>query len=145
MFKVIPLTRNSPSLQVIPLKVIPHTRNSPSSQVIPLKVIPLHKILARHDVHPGPAKTKGVAPPRINFNHPVQSPFLGLARTVYIHRIYPYIWSNPYKIYRIYTVYIWFWPTLSIFKWAPALCCLCVRSGWRSRQLHLVCRKLYAL
>jgi hypothetical protein len=39
MFKVIPLTRNSPSLQVIPLKVIPHTRNSPSSQVIPLKVI----------------------------------------------------------------------------------------------------------
>ena len=37
---------------------------------------------------------------------------LGLARTVYIHRIWPYIWWFPCQIYRIYTVFIWFWPTL---------------------------------
>jgi hypothetical protein len=36
----------------------------------------------------------------------------GLARTVYIHRIRPYIWWFPCQKYRIYTVYIWFWPTL---------------------------------
>jgi len=37
---------------------------------------------------------------------------LGLARTVYIHRIWPYIWWFPCQRYHIYTVYIWFWPTL---------------------------------
>jgi len=37
---------------------------------------------------------------------------LGLARTVYIHRIWPYIWGFPCQKYRRYTVYIWFWPTL---------------------------------
>ena len=37
--------------------------------------------------------------------------FLGLARTVYIHRIWPYIWWFPCQKYRIHTVYIWFWPT----------------------------------
>jgi hypothetical protein len=36
----------------------------------------------------------------------------GLARTVYIHHIWPYIWWFPCQKYRIYTVYIWFWPTL---------------------------------
>ena len=29
-----------------------------------------------------------------------------------IHRIWPYIWWFPCQKYRIYTVYIWFWPTL---------------------------------
>jgi hypothetical protein len=37
---------------------------------------------------------------------------IGLARTVYIHRIWPYIWWFPCQKYLIYTVYIWFWPTL---------------------------------
>jgi hypothetical protein len=37
---------------------------------------------------------------------------LGLARTVYMHRIWPYIWWSPCQNHRIYTVYIWFWPTL---------------------------------
>jgi len=40
--------------------------------------------------------------------------YVGLARTVYIHRIWPYIWWCPCQKYRIYTVYIWFWPTLVI-------------------------------
>jgi len=39
---------------------------------------------------------------------------VGLARTVYIHRIWPYIWWFPCQKYRICTVYIWFWPTLFI-------------------------------
>jgi hypothetical protein len=37
-----------------------------------------------------------------------------LARTVYIHRIWPYIWWFPCQKYRIYAVYIWFWPTLAM-------------------------------
>jgi len=37
---------------------------------------------------------------------------VGLARTVYIHRIWPYIWWIPCQKYRIYSVYIWFWSTL---------------------------------
>ena len=36
----------------------------------------------------------------------------GLARTVYIHRIWPYIWWFPCLKYRMCTVYICFWPTL---------------------------------
>ena len=47
--------------------------------------------------------------------------FEGLARTVYIHRIWPYIWWFPWQKYRIYTVYIWFWPTLFMCE---VLCCL---------------------
>ena len=31
---------------------------------------------------------------------------------IYAHRIWPYIWWFPCQKYRIYTVYIWFWPTL---------------------------------
>ena len=47
---------------------------------------------------------------------------LGLARTVYVHRIWPYIWRIPCQKYCIYTVYIRFWPTLVMsgrwyFKW----------------------------
>ena len=42
---------------------------------------------------------------------------VGLARTVYLHRIWPYICWFPCQKYRIYTVYIWFWPTLH--KCAP--------------------------
>ena len=37
---------------------------------------------------------------------------LGIARTVYIHRMWPYIWWFSCQIYRICTVYIWCWPTL---------------------------------
>jgi len=40
--------------------------------------------------------------------------YVGWARTVYIHRIWPYIWWFFCQNYRIYTVYIWFWPTLQI-------------------------------
>ena len=39
---------------------------------------------------------------------------LGLARTVNINRIWPWIWWFPCQKHRIYTVYIWFWPTLVI-------------------------------
>ena len=48
--------------------------------------------------------------PRVGQNYKIQ---LGLARTVWIHRIWPYIWWFPCQIYRIYTAYIWFWPTLN--------------------------------
>ena len=40
--------------------------------------------------------------------------FVRLARIVYIHRIWPYIWWFPCQKYRIHTVYIWFLPTLHI-------------------------------
>jgi len=40
--------------------------------------------------------------------------YVGLARVVYIHRIWPYIWWFPCQKYRIHTVYIWSWPTLYI-------------------------------
>ena len=40
--------------------------------------------------------------------------YLRLARTIYIHRIRPYIWWFPCHNYGIYTRYIWFWPTLQI-------------------------------
>jgi len=38
--------------------------------------------------------------------------WLGLARTIYIRRIRPYIWWNFCQKYCIHTVYIWFGPTL---------------------------------
>ena len=37
-----------------------------------------------------------------------------VGQNLYIHRIWPYIWWCPCQKYRIYTVYIWFWPTLHI-------------------------------
>ena len=40
--------------------------------------------------------------------------YVGLARTICIHRIWPYTWWFPCQKYRIYTVYIWSWPTLYI-------------------------------
>jgi hypothetical protein len=50
---------------------------------------------------------------------------LGLTRTVYVHRIWPYIWWLPCQKYRIYTVHIWFWPTPIICavlrEWKPVL------------------------
>jgi len=36
---------------------------------------------------------------------PVCCVYIGLARTVYTHRIWPYVWWFPCQIYRIYTVY----------------------------------------
>jgi len=36
----------------------------------------------------------------------------GLARTVCMHRLWPYIWWFPCQKYRMYTMYIGFWPTL---------------------------------
>jgi hypothetical protein len=54
----------------------------------------------------------------VNFNYPqsvqMLDTYLGLARAVYIHRIWPYIWWFPCQNYRVYTVYIWFWPTLHV-------------------------------
>ena len=46
------------------------------------------------------------------------SNMIGLARTVYIHRLWPYVWWFPCQNYRIYTVYIWSWPTqnMSVFQ-----------------------------
>ena len=41
--------------------------------------------------------------------------YLGLAKTVYMHRIWPYIRWFPCQKYRVYTVYIWFWLTLMVF------------------------------
>jgi hypothetical protein len=49
-----------------------------------------------------------------NTENPPNVVCVGLARTVYIHRIWPYIWWFPCQKYRIHTVYIWFWPTLCI-------------------------------
>jgi len=43
--------------------------------------------------------------------------YVGLARTIYTHRIWPYTWWDPCQEYRIYIVYMWFWPTLNICTW----------------------------
>ena len=51
------------------------------------------------------------ASPRISW-HKREGTQVGLARTVYIHRIWLYIWWFPCQKYCIYTVYICFWPTL---------------------------------
>ena len=62
---------------------------------------------------------------------------VGLARTVYIHRIWPYFWWFSCQKYRIYTVYLWFWLTLYIrslaaacltdgFVCKPCRTCICV-------------------
>ena len=37
---------------------------------------------------------------------------IGLARTVYMHRIWSYDWWFPCQKYSTYTVFIWLWPTL---------------------------------
>ena len=37
---------------------------------------------------------------------------VGWARTIHIHHIRPYICGDFCQKYRIYTIYIWFWPTL---------------------------------
>jgi hypothetical protein len=37
---------------------------------------------------------------------------VGLARAVYMHVLWPHIWWFPCQEYCIYTVNIWFWPTL---------------------------------
>jgi hypothetical protein len=45
--------------------------------------------------------------------HHLGDTYLGLAKAVYIHRIWPCIWWNPCQKYRIFTVLIWFWQTLT--------------------------------
>jgi len=51
-----------------------------------------------------------------------QDACLGLARTVYMHRIWPCTWWSPCQKYRIYTVYTWFWPILHMFAWVQGAC-----------------------
>jgi len=48
---------------------------------------------------------------------------IGLARTVYIHRIWPCIRWFPCQKYRIYTVYVWLWPTLKTHYLHAKPCC----------------------
>jgi len=48
--------------------------------------------------------------------------YVGLARTVYIRRIWPYVWWFPCQKYRMYTVYIGFWPTLHICIYVRMRC-----------------------
>jgi len=62
--------------------------------------------LAKEEV-PKPALIFTLIIPSLNLT-------LGLARTVYIHRIWPCIWWFPCQKYRTCTVYVWFWPTLLI-------------------------------
>ena len=50
--------------------------------------------------------------------------YVGLARTVHIHRIRPYVWWFPCQKYRTCTVYIWFWPTLCVCFGQPVLASL---------------------
>jgi len=47
--------------------------------------------------------------------------YMVLANPIYIHRIWPYNWWFPYQKYYIYTVYIWFWPTLHISPYWTSL------------------------
>ena len=59
---------------------------------------------------------------------------VGSARTVYSHCIWPYVWWFPCQKYRLYTVYIWFWPALAIG------CCLLV-SATKKRCMFWACIK----
>jgi len=45
-----------------------------------------------------------------------------VGQTVYIHRIWPSIWWFPCQKYRTCTVYIWFWPTLSLSLYIYIVC-----------------------
>jgi hypothetical protein len=54
--------------------------------------------------------------PNRRLSHSHDAPLLGLARIVYIHRIWPYFWWFPCQNHRIYTVYILFWPTVLTFR-----------------------------
>jgi hypothetical protein len=45
---------------------------------------------------------------------PFSHKYVGLARTVKIQRIWPYIWSFPCQKCCIHTIFTWFWPTLHI-------------------------------
>jgi hypothetical protein len=65
--------------------------------------------------------------------------YVGLARTVYIHRIWPYIWWFPCQKYRIYTVYIWFWPTLFVRHTALLPCTQYCWYAWKLRSSQLCC------
>ena len=38
-------------------------------------------------------------------------PYLQHTASIYIHRLWPYIWWLPCQKHRMYTAYIWFWPT----------------------------------
>ena len=51
---------------------------------------------------------------------PNMTVYLRLAKTIYLHRVWPYIWWFPCQKNRRYTVYIWFWPILHIFGDLPA-------------------------
>jgi len=46
---------------------------------------------------------------------PYMTACVGLARSVYIYLHAPYIWWFPSQKYRVYTVYIWFRPTLRMY------------------------------
>jgi hypothetical protein len=67
-----------------------------------------------HVAHP--LKTEGAASKACPYDK-----WVGLARTVYIHCIWPFSWWFPCQQYRIYTVYIWFWPTLIVCELPPPL------------------------
>jgi len=54
--------------------------------------------------------------------------WVGLARTVYFHRVWLYIWWVPCQKHCMYTVYIWFWPTLDVGNDAQRL------HPWRHRH-----------
>jgi len=91
----------------------------------PVKIADLHPNLCAVSVHRTPCQhctLSTLHPVNIADLHPYSCSavsvqytiYIGLTRTKYIHRIWPYIWWFPCQKYRIYTVYIWFWPTLNI-------------------------------
>jgi hypothetical protein len=49
------------------------------------------------------------------FYSDIHTLYTELARTVYMQCIRPYLWWFPCQKYRIYTVHIWFWPTLHVY------------------------------
>ena len=69
-------------------------------------------------------------------------PCIGLARTVIIHRIWLYIWWFPCQENRIYTVYIWFRPTLCMHSAPNPQSAMHVRLG-REKVLANITASVY--
>ena len=80
----------------------------------------------------------GTLPSAACSTYPLIAWYLGLARSVHMHRTWPYSWWFPCRKHRIYTVYIWFWPTLLI---SIAWCLLVFRClfGWRRWWPTILC------
>jgi len=71
--------------------------------------------------------------------------YVGLARTIYMHHIWPYIWWFPCQKHRICTVCIEFWPTLHICNIKLCRPCVYLYATCSYAAMHTRCMYTYVL